>query len=297
VRTSRLLISLIKGKQGLVALAGGALLLLGMLGGGTGTAYGDWTNVWSDEFNGTNIDLTKWTFDIGAGGWGNNELEYYTSRTNNAYVTNGLLHIRAQRETTNGFVYTSARMKTQGIFSKTYGWIEFRAKLPQGAGFWPALWMLGTNIVSQTWPRCGEIDVMENKGTDPITIGGTIIHNTSGSPGTPVYQTKSYNLPTPGDSVTNFHTYAIQWSTNSIIWLVDGVSVQTWTSWTSSLGPFPAPFDRPFFLLMNLAVGGNYVGNPSTNSINPSMPGEMQVDYVRVYDYAAPVTPLQRRRD
>jgi len=132
---------------------------------------------------------------------------------------------------------------------------------------------------------------MENKGTDPITIGGTIIHNTSGSPGTPVYQTKSYNLPTPGDSVTNFHTYAIQWSTNSIIWLVDGVSVQTWTSWTSSLRPFPAPFDRPFFLLMNLAVGGNYVGNPSTNSINPSMPGEMQVDYVRVYDYAAPVTP------
>jgi len=121
-----------------------------MLGGGTGTAYGDWTNVWSDEFNGTNIDLSKWTFDIGngSGGWGNNELEYYTSRTNNAYVTNGLLHIRAQRETTNGFFYTSARMKTQGIFSKTYGWIEFRAKLPQGAGFWPALWMLGTNIVS-----------------------------------------------------------------------------------------------------------------------------------------------------
>ena len=258
------------------------------------TAYGDWTNVWSDEFNGTSVDTSKWTYDTGGGGWGNNELEFYTSRTNNAYVAGGALHIRAQIENTNSagttYRYTSARMKTQGLFWKTYGWIEFRAKLPQGVGFWPATWMLGTNIASAGvgWPKCGEIDVMENKGTDAITLGGTIHYDSGGSD---VYQTQSYNLPTPGDSVTNFHTYAIQWFTNSIVWLVDNVSVKTWTNWTSSLGPFPAPFDRPFFLLMNLAVGGNYVGNPSTNSINPYMPGEMQVDYVRIYDFVLPVVP------
>jgi beta-glucanase (GH16 family) len=292
-----LFISLVQIKRSFSSLAVGALLL-GLLGGGTSAAYGDWTNVWSDDFNGTSVDTTKWAFESGNnGGWGNNELEFYTSRTNNAYVANGALHIRAQIENTNSggttYRYTSARMKTQGKFSKTYGMIEFRAKLPQGTGFWPALWGLGTNIASPGvgWPACGELDIMENKGTDPITIGGTIHYNNAGNPNGDIYQTKSYNLPTPGDSVTNFHTYAIQWSSNSIIWMVDGTPVQTWTSWTSSLGPFPAPFDRPFYLLMNLAVGGNYVGNPDTNSINPSMPGEMQVDYVHVFDYVAPVTP------
>ena len=284
-----LVISSAQIKRSFSSLAAGALLLA-LLGGGTATAYGDWTNVWSDDFNGTSVDTTKWVFESGngSGGWGNAEKEFYTSRTNNVYVTNGVLHIRAQIENTNGFHYTSARMKTQGKFTKTYGMIEFRAKLPQGTGFWPANWMLGN---SGSWPACGEIDVMENKGTDPITIGGTIHYNSTNSPGSDIYQTRSYNLPTPGDSVTNFHTYAIQWSTNSIIWLVDGVSVQTWTSWTSSLGPYPAPFDRPFYLIMNLAVGGHYVGDPTTNNIDPSMPGEMQVDYVHVFDYAAPVAP------
>jgi uncharacterized repeat protein (TIGR03803 family) len=270
----------------------GCWILYGVLGGGARVAQGQSLSlVWSDEFNGTSVDTTKWAFESGNNnGWGNNEIEFYTSRTNNAYVTNGVLHIRAQIETTNGFHYTSARMKTQGKFSKTYGMIEFRAKLPQGTGFWPALWMLGTNISSVGWPACGEIDVMENKGTASVTVGGTIHYNSSGSPGSDIYQSKSYNLPTPGDSVTNFHTYAIQWSTNSIIWLVDGVSVQTWTSWTSSLGPFPAPFDRPFYLIMNLAVGGNFVGNPTTSQIDPYMPGEMVIDYIRVYDYINPVS-------
>jgi beta-glucanase (GH16 family) len=257
---------------------------------GVRTAYGDWTNVWSDEFNGTSVDTSKWTYDLGGGGWGNAELEFYTNRTADAYVTNGSLHIRAKIENIGGYHYTSARLKTQGRFSKTRGMIEFRTKLPQGVGFWPANWMLGTNIASAGvgWPKCGEIDVMENNGSNAITVGGTIHYDSGGSD---VYQTQSYNLPAPGDSVTNFHTYAIQWYTNSIVWLVDNVTVKTWTNWTSSLGPFPAPFDRPFFLLMNLAVGGNYVNNPSQASIDPNMPGEMQVDYVRVYDYVPVTSP------
>jgi beta-glucanase (GH16 family) len=259
-----------------------------MLAGTTRSARGEWTNVWSDEFDGGAVDTSKWTYDTGGGGWGNNELEFYTSRTNNAYVSGGALHIRAQIENTNTYHYTSARLKTQGLYWKTRGMIEYRVRLPQGVGFWPATWMLGTNIASVGWPKCGEIDVMENKGTDAITVGGTIHYDSGGND---VYQTQSYNLPTPGDSVTNFHTYAVQWYTNSIVWLVDNVPVKTWTNWTSSLGPFPAPFDRPFFLIMNLAVGGNYVGNPSQASIDPYMPGEMVVDYVRVYDFISSTNP------
>jgi beta-glucanase (GH16 family) len=278
-----LTVSLDGAKQLLCPLAAGGLLLFT-----TVSARADWTNVWSDEFDGSAVDTSKWTYDTGGGGWGNNEKEYYTSRTNNAYVSGGLLHIRAQIEDTNGNHYTSARLKTQGLFWKTHGWIEFRTKLPQGVGFWPANWMLGTNIASVGWPKCGEIDVMENKGTDAITIGGTIHYENGGGD---IYQTQSYNLPTPGDSVTNFHTYAIQWYTNSIVWLVDNVAIKTWTNWTSSIGPFPAPFDRPFFLLMNLAVGGNYVGNPSEGSIDPYMPGEMLVDYVRIYDFISSTNP------
>ena len=263
-----------------------------MLSAGLSTALAVTNLVWSDEFNGgsSNVDLTNWTFDNGNnGGWGNAEREFYTSRTNNAYVAGGALHIVARAELTNAgtttYRYTSARMKSQNKFNKTYGLIEFRTKLPHGFGYWPANWMLGSNIVSQAWPRCGEIDIMENKGTANTTIGGTIHYNSSGSPGTDLFQSRSYDLPTPGDSVTNFHTYAVQWASNSITWLVDGVSVQLWTNWTSSLGSFPAPFDRPFYLLMNLAVGGNYLGSSDTNFINANtvFPGEMQVDYVRVY--------------
>jgi len=166
--------------------------------------------------------------------------------------------------------------------------------LPHGFGFWPANWTLGTNINSQPWPRCGEMDIMENKGSNYFNVGGTIHYNTSGNPGGDVFQSTNYSVP---GAVTNFHTYAVQWTTNSINWLVDNVSVQLWTNWTSSLGPFPAPFDRPQFLLMNLAIGGNFLtdggdSGTDTNFINAhtTFPGEMQIDYVRVYD---DVPPLQ----
>jgi beta-glucanase (GH16 family) len=255
-------------------------LMLDQIGGAT---FGNWNVVWSDEFNGSSINPSVWTFEIGngSGGWGNNELEYYTSRPQNAYASNGVLHIVARQESFNGFNYTSARLKTQGLFSKLYGRIEFRAKLPQGVGFWPALWLLGTNITSVGWPACGEIDVMENNGSRPTNVQGSIHFGNMA--------TRVYTLP--GGSVTNFHTYLLEWTTNAILWYVDGLLFQTQTNWWSSTGPYPAPFNKPFFLLMNLAVGGNYVGNPSTAAINAGavFPNEMEVDYVRIYEQTAPL--------
>ena len=247
------------------------------------SAKADWRLVWNDEFSGGSIDTNHWTFDIGTGtppGWGNNELEYYTSRAQNAYVSNGVLHIVAQSESYNGSSYTSAKLKTSGLFSQTYGRFEFRARLPQGQGYWPALWLMPRDSVYGTWAASGEIDVMENNGSDPATVLGTIHYggqwpNQAQSSG-PAYTFQA------GDAVTNFHVYALEWTSNAISWYVDSELYETQTYWWSSGGTYPAPFDQPFYLIMNLAVGGNFVGNPGANTV---FPGEMQVDYVRVYDW------------
>ncbi len=242
-----------------------------------------WNIVWSDEFNGNSVNTGNWTFENGNnGGWGNQELEFYTGRTNNAYVSDGLLHIVARQESTNGYSFTSARMKTQNLYTKTYGRFEWRAKLPAGVGMWPALWMLGANIPSVGWPACGEIDVVETRGTTPATIQSSL-HSGSDETGTYTFA--------GGDSSTNFHTYLLDWKPNSISFSVDGHLFETQSSWSSSIGPYPAPFNAPFFLIMNLAVGGNYVGNPTISAINAGtvFPAEMQVDYVRVYDQTAPL--------
>jgi beta-glucanase (GH16 family) len=249
-----------------------------------------WNIVWSDEFNGSSINPANWVFETGNNnGWGNNELEYYTSRSQNAYVSGGLLHIVAQKESYNGYNYTSARMKTQGLFSKKYGRIDFRAKLPPGYGYWPALWLLGTNIASVSWPACGEVDVMENKGFALTNVQGTI-HYSNPTNNSHLQSTAVYTLPF-NDSVTNFHNYLLEWTTNMMRFYVDGLLYETQTSWSSSTGPYPAPFNQPFFIIMNIAIGGNYLGNPSTNTINANttFPGEMQVDYVRVWDLTAPL--------
>lgn len=256
--------------------------------------YGDWNIVWSDEFNGAAIDTNTWTYDLGNGGsnpgWGNNELEYYTSRTNNASVSGGLLHIIAQKESTNGFSYTSARMKTQGLRAWKYGRFEWRARCPAGTGFWPALWFLGTNIPTAGWPGCGEIDVMETSGVALTNVQGSL-H--SGSD-----ETAIYTFP-DGGSASSFHTYVLDWSTNAFLYYVDGHLYQSQTSWTSSLGAFPAPFDKPAFIILNLAVGGNYVGNPSLANINANggFPGDMQVDYVRVLSQTGPLKVSMTRAD
>jgi beta-glucanase (GH16 family) len=240
-----------------------------------------WNIVWSDEFNGNSINTNIWTFETGNGcpklcGWGNNELEYYTSRTNNAYESGGLLHMVVQQETTNGYRYTSARMKTEGLYSTpAYGRFVWRAKLPIGIGMWPGLWMLGTNFSSVGWPNCGEIDVVESKGDTNNFVQGSL-HSNNGDP------TAIYTFPT-GQYTTSFHTYLLDWEPTSIQWYVDGQLYETQSG--------GAPFNAPFFFLMNVAVGGNYVGNPSTNSINAGtvFPQEMQVDYVRILQQTAPL--------
>ncbi|HLX71148.1 MAG TPA: glycoside hydrolase family 16 protein [Verrucomicrobiae bacterium] len=248
--------------------------------------YGNMNIVWDDEFNGSNINPNVWTYDLGNGGsnpgWGNNELEYYTSRTNNAYVANGLLHIVARQESTNGFSFTSARMKTEGLFSFTYGRIEWRAQLPYGMGFWPALWMLGTNINSVGWPTCGEIDVVENTGTNTTMVQSSIHY---GGDGTAIYNFTNHT------AVTNFHTYTLDWTTNALLFYVDGHLFESQTGWGNGGGPYPFPFNQPFFLIMNLAVGGNYVQNPSVSTIETqtTFPGEILVDYVRIYRTTDPL--------
>ena len=270
-----------------------------------GRVYGDWQLVWSDEFNGAAIDLSNWTFDIGTGppypGWGNNELEYYTSRPQNAYLTNGLLHIVARQESYNGSSYTSAKLKTRGLFSKKYGRFEFRAKLPQGQGYWPALWLMPEDSVYGGWAASGEIDLMENKGSNPTNVLGTILFG-----GMYPHQAQSFGPSftfRAGDSVTNFHLYALEWADNAIRWYVDNQLYETQASWWSSSNPtntnirnpYPAPFDQPFYILMNLAVGGNFGGDPDGTTV---FPGEIQVDYVRVYDavFVPPPPPVLKLR-
>lgn len=245
------------------------------------TVNAEWRLAWSDEFNGNAIDTNHWVFDIGNGrpgnpGWGNAELEFY--RSENAFVSDGLLHITARMENFGGQRYTSARLKTRGLFNQKCGRFEFRARLPQGKGFWPAFWLLPQNQIYGRWAASGEIDVMENRGADPSKVLGTI-HYGGVYPKQTQSAGPSFTFP-PGDSATNFHTYALEWATNSMKWFVDSTLYEVQTNWWSSGGKFPAPFDQPFYIVMNLAVGGRFGGNPDTNTV---FPGETQVDYVRVY--------------
>jgi beta-glucanase (GH16 family) len=257
---------------------------------------------WSDEFNGGTVDTNHWTFDIGNGnnGWGNNELQFYTARPENIFVSNGLLHIVARRESYRGCRYTSAKIRTRGHFSQKYGRFEFRARLPEGKGFWPAFWLMPEQAAYGPWAASGEIDVMENKGANPSEVLGTI-HFGGTSPRNTRSHGPSYNFPT-GDSVTNFHLYAVEWTSNAIHWYVDDHLYETQTAWWSASGPdgaavrqpYPAPFNQPFSLIMNLAVGGNFDGDPDSATV---FPGELQVDYVRVYDEApVPVRPVVQSR-
>jgi beta-glucanase (GH16 family) len=281
---------------------GGVLVFFLLCGGSSVLAV---TNlVWSDEFSGSssNLDSTKWVFETSNGcpsncGWGNNEKENYTSRTNNAYVANGLLHIIALHDLSGSYPYSSARIKTQNKFSFTYGRVEFRAKLPgNGPYWWPACWLLGTNISSVGWPACGEMDVMESKGSAPNEVWGTIHKDSSSNPG--VDQAVGGTFTFSGDGTTNFHTYVLQWGVNSqgnsatISFGVDAnAPYETITSWSSSLGAYPEPFNQPFYIIMNMAVGGTFVGSPSTSAINSNstFPAEMDIDYVRVYQNAQPL--------
>jgi beta-glucanase (GH16 family) len=243
-----------------------------------------WHLSWSDEFNGPDgsaVDSSKWVLETGGGGWGNNELESYTARPQNAFLQGGHLVIKALEEKYTGADgiprnYTSARLKTQGKFSQAYGRFEARIKIPRGQGIWPAFWMLGDNIEKVPWPSGGEIDIMENIGKEPSMVHGTI-HGPgySGDKGIG----SPYALSADQKFADDFHLYAVEWEPDAIRFYVDDhlyatrapAELPKGTKWV---------YDHPFFMLLNVAVGGDWPGNPDSTTVFPQT---MLVDYVRVY--------------
>jgi len=246
-----------------------------------------WTLTWGDEFNGANgsaLDDAKWVRETGGNGWGNDELEYYTDRTQNAFMRDGNLVIHVEKEKFAGKDgvsrdYTSARLKTQGKFTQAYGRFEARLKIPRGQGIWPAFWMLGDDIETAQWPTCGEIDIMENIGKEPALVHGTI-HGPgySGDKGIGA----PYALPNNERFADDFHVYAVEWEPKALRFYVDGHLYETRTPDDLPKGA-KWVYDHPFFILLNVAVGGGWPGNPDASS---SFPQEMLVDYVRVYQRA-----------
>lgn len=243
-----------------------------------------WTLVWGDEFNGPGLDPTKWTYDLGGGKWGNQELEYYTDRPENLSVQDGNLVITARQGKSTGaghetWNYTSARVKTQGKFAQTYGRFEARIKIPHGQGMWPAFWMLGDNIEKVGWDQCGEIDIMENIGKNPSTVYGTI--HGPGYLGEGGLESE-YGLSGAKRFADDFHVFAVEWEPSAIRFYVDSDLYVTRTPADIPAGKKWA-FDHPFFLLLNLAVGGDWPGNPDASTVFPQT---MLIDYVRVYQKA-----------
>ena len=243
-----------------------------------------WKLVWSDEFNGPDgspVDPSKWVFETGGNGWGNHELEYYTERPANALQRGGNLVITVSREKYSGADgvsrdYTSARLKTEGKFWEKYGRFEARIKIPEGQGIWPAFWMLGADIGKVGWPNCGEIDIMENIGKEPTVVHGTIHgpgysgNNGIGSPFSP---------PDHARFADDFHIYAVEWQPKAIRFYVDDhlyatripAEIPQGAKWV---------YNHPFFVLLNVAVGGDWPGTPDSTT---PFPQSMLVDYVRVY--------------
>lgn len=264
----------------------------------TSQAAEAWTLVWADEFqqaDGTAPDSAKWVFDQGGNGWGNNELQTYTARRNNSRIENGKLVVEAHKETYTGSdgiqrAYTSARLKTLGKTSWQHGRMEARLKLPGGQGLWPAFWMLGTNFTAIGWPACGEIDIMEHIGREPAEVYGTV-HGPGYSGGNGIGGSLTVSNSV---SLTNdFHLFAVEWDTNRIRWFMDNQLYFTVTP-TNLPGGAAWVFDHNHFLLLNVAVGGNWPGSPDAST---PFPQRMEVDYVRVYARTnAPSPSLQIRR-
>lgn len=280
-----------------------------------------WQLVWADEFDGAEVDRTKWDFDLGNGfydyrnhawvpGWGNEELQYYTHEPENVVVADGCLRIRAVKASLHGCGYTSARLKTRRrdgtvLFSKCYGRIEVRAQVPWGKGLWPAIWMLPVDDRYGAWAASGEIDLMEIVGERPHEVLNSI-HFGAGFPLRSLVTT-THALP-GGSRVSDWHTYAVEWEPGEIRFYVDDVQTCTYRHWWSTgrtadgLGvepageaevhPWPAPFDQPFYLVMNVAVGGNFPGHPNDDT---RFPAELVVDHVRVYDKVGGYGPAAPR--
>lgn len=232
--------------------------------------------VWSDEFNGSAINTDHWTFETGAGGWGNNELQNYTSG-DNAEVVDGILIITARKVDDNKQPgsYTSSRINTKGKNEFTYGRIEIRAKLPSGTGMWPAIWMLGRNFSSVGWPACGEIDIMEYVGYQPNTIHATV-HTLSGYGGSGDGSSKYLET-----CEEEFHVYGLIWTDDELVFYTDSPDNITHVYAPGSKTSENWPFDQPQFFILNVAVGGNWGGAQGID--NSIFPQTMEVDYIRVY--------------
>jgi beta-glucanase (GH16 family) len=265
-------------RRALVGLA--ALLALPLIPGCADkeqpkTEYG---LVWQDEFDGPVGQLPdpkRWMFDVGTD-WGNAQLEFDTDRADNVSLDGaGNLAITARREEFAGQSYTSGRIKTKGLFERTHGRFEARIKLPVGQGMWPAFWMLGANIDEVGWPQCGEIDIMEYRGQEPRVLYGTA-HGPGYSGGSAL---GNRHVLAQGGFDLGFHVFAIEWTEGSITWLVDGHQYHAVTPADLPQGTTWV-FDKPFFVLLNVAVGGNWVGSPDEST---PLPQTMLVDWVRAY--------------
>lgn len=242
-------------------------------------SYAGYNLAWADEFNTTSLDNSVWSFQNGDGcpnvcGWGNNELEYYTSRDNNLFFQDGKLVIEARKESFAGKNYTSSKIVSEGKKTFKFGRIDIRAKLPKGKGIWPALWMMPQASVYGGWPRSGEIDIMENLGHDVTKVYGTI-HFGPGPGSTSIG--KNYTLST-GSFYDQFHVFSLEWKQDQIKWLVDGVAFGTATK--ADFGTNNYPFNEQFYIILNLAVGGNWPGSPDASTTFPQW---FIVDYIRVY--------------
>ena len=239
----------------------------------------NWELTWSDEFDGAAgvlPDATNWTYDIGNGGWGNQELQYYTNRPENVSLDgNGNLVITAKSESFGGSSFTSARIKTKGLFEQAYGRFEARLKTPYGPGIWPAFWMLGANNQTVAWPQCGEIDIMELKGHQPSILHGTL-HGPGYSGGNAI--TDTYALENSRFD-SGYHIFAVEWDTEKIDFYVDGYLYQRISKSTvNTKGEWV--YDHPFFMILNIAVGGTFAGFPTSET---PFPQKMTIDYVRAY--------------
>lgn len=260
----------------------------GLLAVGLQNFAAEWKLIWADEFSsadGAGPSSTNWVFDLGSKGWGNNELQTYTNRRENARIENGHLVIETRREKFTGIdgdarEFTSARLKSKGKQQWTYGRIEARIKVPRGQGIWPAFWMLSVDDGTIGWPDCGEIDIMENVGKEPTKVHGTV-HGPgySGAGGIG----GEYILPGGKKLADDFHTFAIEWEPNRIRWFCGQTNYFTLTPDKLPAGK-KWVFDKPQFLLLNVAVGGDWPGNPDATT---EFPQKMLVDYVRVYQRPA----------
>ncbi|MGG7308640.1 glycoside hydrolase family 16 protein [Curtobacterium sp. AB451] len=259
-----------------VAVTAAAVLGASILGRSAPAAAAAGTLLAADEFDGpagSAPNSAVWRFDLGAGGWGNGELQTYTdSRRNAALDGAGNLVITARREADGS--YTSARLKTEGTTTAQYGRIEARIRIPRGQGIWPAFWMLGADIGSVGWPACGEIDVMENVGYEPAVVHGTV-HGPgySGAQGV----SAAYRNPTGAAFADGFHVFGVDWRPDAVTWTVDGAAYRTVTR--QDVGANPWVFDKPFFVVLNVAVGGSWPGSPDAST---RFPQQMTVDWVRV---------------